>query len=202
LKIVAVAVALYFAFQIHIGLGIGTIVALSAFLYVRERPTLYAQKSNMAHSNGNLQQAVLWMEKTCASRNSAPGHQISLGFLLLKYRNTDRAEEVLGSVFQKALSREERMQIRIQLSLVEWVKGKHQDAIESMKELLSDFKNTIVYGNLGYMLILDGQLEEALGLNMEAYEYNGDDVTILDNLAQTYYFWHGMKKQGTCMKRS
>ena len=44
-----------------------------------------------------------------------------------------------------------------------------------------------MYGNLGYFYILQGEIEKALELNKEAYDFSSDDAIILDNLAFSYY---------------
>ncbi|WP_405083589.1 tetratricopeptide repeat protein [Paenibacillus psychroresistens] len=56
-----------------------------------------------------------------------------------------------------------------------------------LEEVFEQYKNSLVYGNLGYFKLLNGDFESALAFNQEAYAYNGDDKTIVDNLAYNYY---------------
>ena len=56
-----------------------------------------------------------------------------------------------------------------------------------LEEIIKTYETTTVYGSLGYLLILKGNLENALQFNLKAYEYNPSDKIIQDNLGQNYY---------------
>jgi len=66
-------------------------------------------------------------------------------------------------------------------------------AIDILKKIFNN-KNTIIYQNLGYFLILKGDYNEALEFNIEALDYNSSDLGIMDNLAQTYYYLEEINK--------
>lgn len=75
-----------------------------------------------------------------------------------------------------------------------WKKGQLKDGIKMLEDVFSNYKNTTIYGSLGYLLILDGDMNKALNFNKEAYEYNSSDPVILDNLGYTYYKIGNIKK--------
>jgi len=56
-----------------------------------------------------------------------------------------------------------------------------------LEEVFATYKTTTVYGSLGYLMLLKGDLEKALAFNQEAYEYNDNNSVIVDNLALNYY---------------
>ena len=62
------------------------------------------------------------------------------------------------------------------------------------EDIIKDYKNTVVYGNLGYFYILDERYEKALEFNLEAYDYASDDFVICDNLAFSYYLNDNIQK--------
>lgn len=69
-----------------------------------------------------------------------------------------------------------------------WKKNDLDKAIDILKKAYADNKNTIIYQNLGYFLILKGDYNVALEFNLEAFDYNSSNSGIIDNLAQTYYY--------------
>jgi len=63
-----------------------------------------------------------------------------------------------------------------------------------LREVITEYRNTAVYGSLGYLAIEKGDLDEALKINLEAYDYNSDNAIILDNLAHLYHLRGEMDK--------
>jgi len=55
-----------------------------------------------------------------------------------------------------------------------------------LEEVISKFKNTSIYQDLGLLYTLKGDKEKALSFNKEAYDFNSDDHVIMDNLAEAY----------------
>ena len=72
------------------------------------------------------------------------------------------------------------------LALCEWKCGNLDLVIEMTEEAMVDFKNTNLYQNLGLMYVLSGDGQKALEFNKQAFEYNSDDLIIMDNLAESY----------------
>ena len=80
-----------------------------------------------------------------------------------------------------------KVQVKQNYALLLWKEGNLTEAIKVTEEIIKDYKNTVVYGNLGYFYILAGMKEKALELNLEAYDFASDDAVICDNLAYSYY---------------
>ena len=87
-----------------------------------------------------------------------------------------------------------KVQVKQNYALLLWKEGNLDEAIELTEEIIKDYKNTVIYGNLGYFYILDGQKEKALEFNLEAYDFASDDLVICDNLAYSYYMNDQLEK--------
>lgn len=87
----------------------------------------------------------------------------------------------------KKASKDTKVQVKQNHALLLWKEGNLTDAIKITEEIIKDYKNTVVYGNLGYFYVLNGQKEKALEFNLEAYDFASDDAVICDNLAYSYY---------------
>ncbi|WP_040949971.1 tetratricopeptide repeat protein [Gorillibacterium massiliense] len=184
---VVMVVAIVAAFMTHWWLGfilLALIVGISLFV---NRSVLYIQQGNRAYMAGDIAKSLALMEKAYKINPNRPNHQLNYGYLLLRASKLDQAEQVLEKLLNAQIAPDAKLQARINLASVYWLQNKHTEALSLLEEALKEVKNTLLYGNLGYFKILDGQLDEALALNLEAYEYNDNDLTILDNLAQNYY---------------
>lgn len=189
LPIVAVIVVIVIAFQFHPLLGIGLIVLILGGGVYANRSVIYATRGNVAFSQGDEAKALEWLEKAYRTKRAMPQHLTGYAFLLNKTGEPERAEQVLKELLAKQLPDPVRIQVSVNLATSYWLLGRKDEACEIMEEFYPEFKNTQLYGTLGYYKLLRGDdLEEVLEFNKEAYEYNSDDLTILDNLAQNYYF--------------
>ncbi|MFS0726969.1 tetratricopeptide repeat protein [Paenibacillus sp. 1P07SE] len=187
IKLVAVVIVIGAAFSVNWVAGIAAVALLVGYVYYSNRFALYAMKANVAYTRGQKGKALALLEKTTRQPSAHPRQFIQYGYVLMKEGELERAEQVLREGLRKSGEREDIMQIKINLATVFWLQDKRAEALELLENVFQSFKTTMVYGNLGYLKLLSGQLEEALAFNLEAYEYNGEDQTIRDNLAQTYY---------------
>lgn len=187
INIVSVVIVFVAAYMTHWLAGVAVIVALVGYLYYRNRFMLYSMKANMAYSQGQEDKALQLLEKTTSLPGAGAREFIHYGYMLMKKGELARAEQVFRSGLSKSERREDEMQIKINLATVGWLQGERAEAVELLDGIYAKFKTTMVYGNLGYLKLLNGEAEQALAFNLEAYEYNSEDQTIRDNLAQTYY---------------
>ncbi|WP_020618165.1 tetratricopeptide repeat protein [Paenibacillus daejeonensis] len=187
LTFVAVVIIVGAAFITHWLLGIAVILLLVGVVYYRNRFMLYSMKANMAYTQGREEQALALLEKTTGLDGAGAREFMHYGYLLMKKGDLARAEQVFRDGLSRSKRREDEMQIKINLATVGWLQGNRSEAVALLEGVYDSFKTTMVYGNLGYLKLLHGDAEEALAFNLEAYDYNGEDQTIRDNLAQTYY---------------
>ena len=113
------------------------------------------------------------------------------GYALLLMRQSDfeRAREImLESSKDKSMSAENRFSLRVDYSICQWKMGNLDKAIETIKQAAEYKKNSLIYNTLGMYLIergrVNGDFEEAIAFNTEAYEYDDEDAGTLDNMGQ------------------
>ena len=92
------------------------------------------------------------------------------------------------------MDEDSKIKAKSNYALVLWKKGELDSAINLLEEVLSEYTSTVVYGSLGYLYILKGDLEKAVEFNKEAYDYNDSDPIILDNLGNAYYLTGELSK--------
>jgi len=163
------------------------IIVLVLVAFYALRPTWYAGRGNAELMKGNAEKALSLFEKGASFPNAKPPQQIGYAYLLMKTGDPKKAEQVLEAALAKTKPGITRMQGLLNLATSYWLQGRKDEAVAKLEAVHGEYKNTTVYANLGYFKLLHGDLEEALAVNKEAYEYNDSDVSILDNLAQTYF---------------
>ena len=175
------------AFSINALAGTGLILTWVAYLFYTNRAATYALIANIKYTRNGIEEALKWLKKAYESGNAKPKHGILYGYLLLKSGRIDEAEEILNKVVASKVDPDSEMLVKSNLALALWKRGRLEEAICLLEEVHTNFKTTNIYGSLGYLLIIKGDLDKALQFNLEAFEYNSSNSIILDNLGQTYY---------------
>ncbi len=167
----------------------GLIGVLAYILYIiySNRASIYTYIGRVKYSDGKLTEALALYEKAYSTGKTRPKTSGSYAYLLLKNGNVEKAETILNGLMNQKLLKDEVQYIKSNLALVLWKKGDLNSAITMLEEVLPEFRNSTIYGSLGTLLILNGDIEKALLLNTEAYEFNDGNTIIMDNLANTYY---------------
>jgi Flp pilus assembly protein TadD len=186
--VIIVVIGTIFAFRTHVVLGIAVILLLIGFSIYRARSNFYAVRANAAFSKGELEQSLHLFKKAYDSKPCPENHQISYCYILLRAGNTEEAEKILKQLEKTTKSRDIRIQAKCNLATTYWLQGNKEQCMTLLEEVFDEIKNTLIYGNFGYFKLLNGDPEAALVFNLEAYAYNADDKTIVDNLALNYYF--------------
>lgn len=149
---------------------------------------IYNMRANNAFRTGNIPETLSWLDKSYKTGRADPKVVTTYGYMLLKYGHLNEAEKILKEQLAAPnLPNNAYYDAKSNYALVLWKQGQLDKAIAMFEDILPNFKNTNVYGSLGYLYILQGDLEKALKFNLEAYEYNRTGGVILDNLGQTYY---------------
>jgi tetratricopeptide (TPR) repeat protein len=175
------------AFNVNVWLGLLVIFIAAAAAFLLNRSGYYAYRANLAYSRGQKEEALKWFERAVAYENAPPFARISYGYLLLRNGQTEQAEQQFKKALAMNLPREAKRSAELNMALVKWKKGQLQEAIRDLEQVYEDYKTTALYGTLGYLYIEQGDLDQALRFNEEAYDYNDSDAVILDNLGQTCY---------------
>lgn len=179
------AIIVLFVENVWYGL-LGVLVYL-AWAVWSSRSAYYGARAQIQAAQGNLDSASAWLEKAYKNGTATIGQAITYSYWLLKKGDTEEAAKVLERIRKiPKLSKQDEMNAAANYAIVLWKQGKPEDAIEMLDKQLQTTRNTTLYGSLGYFLLLHGDLERAHALNLEAYEYNNTDKTILDNLALSW----------------
>lgn len=116
----------------------------------------------------------------------SPQNNMQYGYIFLRIGDLDNARKYLTLATFGARNSVFKNRVRTILALVSWKEGNLDGAIEMLEDIIDGYKNTTIYQNLGLMYVLKGDSEKALEFNLEAYDYNSDDLIICDNLAESY----------------
>lgn len=176
------------AFQINKIFGAVIAIAYIIFFMATGGGNIYAIIANYKYKSGDEKGAVEWFEKAYKSKRCSIDSKISYAYLLLKLGDTEKSYQILNEVINSKHTPEEDSIAKSNLALAQWKRGDLNSAIETLEGVFQNYKNTTIYGSLGYFLVLNGDMDRALKFNLEAYDYNNTDKVILDNLGETYYF--------------
>jgi tetratricopeptide (TPR) repeat protein len=116
----------------------------------------------------------------------------SYAYLALKNGRTADAAAVLAKALGqgrrgRALKEAERRLLETYRSLALWRAGELNEAVVLLEDLLAQgYRTATLYGNLGYLLVLQGNLSRAEEVCLEAADWDPDGKVILDNLACLY----------------
>lgn len=147
-----------------------------------------AQRALMAHGKGEIDEALRLYQEAYDEGLDKPRYLLPFSILMLRRGDYEKAKEILRKV-EKApgLTPEQRAQMLTNYAVASWKTGRTDYAVELLREVYRKWPSGTIYGTLGYVLIEQGDYEEALAFNREAVEYDDEDPIALDNLGQTYY---------------
>ncbi|MFH5187412.1 tetratricopeptide repeat protein [Paenibacillus sp. TAB 01] len=189
---VVLVLIMIIAFRLHTLLGWGLIIVLIGAMVYTSRSSYYAIRGSSAFAADQFEQALAWYRKAYASKPCPEKHQIGYAYLLMRTGKPEQAEAVLQKLLGRTVNHEIRMQARCNLATAYWLQGKRGESVKELEGVFEQYKNTLVYGNLGYFKLMHGDLNESLAFNLAAYAFNSDDKTILDNCALNYYLLGSM----------
>ncbi len=154
-----------------------------------------AQKALMAHNKGDADEAKRLYEEAYAEGMDKARYLLPYSILLLRRGEYEKARDVLKKA-EKApggLQPDQRSQLLTNYAVASWKLGRIDYAVDLLREVYRKGPSGANYGTLGYLLIEQGNFEEALAFNEEAVKYDDEDPIALDNMGQTYYRLAGDK---------
>ncbi len=172
-------------------------------MFGKFKSSIYVIKANSAYQKGNTQEAINWLEKAYKTGSAKPGIVITFGYLLLKEGHLEESLKIFKEQINSTskISDNDLYSLKSNYALALWKNGELDRAIAMYEDIFPNYKNTNVYGSLGYFYILKGNLDKALKFNQEAVEYNNTGAVILDNLGQTYYLLGEYEKSDEIFKK-
>ncbi len=166
------------------------------------KSTMYIIKANRAYASGDVQGTIDHLEKAYKTGSAKSSVVTTYGYVLLKYGRLEEAMKIFDEQLRSPkLSNSELYDTQSNYALGLWKQGKLDEAIKLFEEIIPKYKNTSIYGSLGYLYNLAGDLEKALKFNLEAADYNSTGGVISDNLGQTYYLMGEYEKANEVFKK-
>jgi len=172
-------------------LGLGSLVLLAVYLWWN-RSALHVATALQAFRKGDEAGALTAFAKGEAAGRLDASTTASYAYLALKNGRTDEARSVLDQTLSsgrrgKALKPADRNLIETYRALVLWKDGHLDAAVELLEALLaSGYRTANLYGNLGFFLQEQGNLDRATEVCTEAVEWDPEGKVILDNLASLH----------------
>ncbi|QNU68715.1 tetratricopeptide repeat protein [Ruminiclostridium herbifermentans] len=162
---------------------------------------IYVIKANLAFQKGNSQEVLDLLEKAYKTGCAKASVVSTYGYMLLKHGKLEEAMSIFTEQFNSSkLSASEKFDVQANYALALWKKGQIDAAITLLEKVIANYKNTNIYGSLGYLYILNGDLDKALKFNLEAYDYNNTNGIILDNLGETYLLLNDLENADKIFK--
>ena len=186
-KIILPVLIIFFGYKI-LGVALGTVVltAVIASAFEINKTSIYVFVAKLGYNKDNERMFNLF-ERAYRTGKMTPEQKLYYGYICMREGRLDTAEKMFGAVLAYKQTPQIRAQARLNSALLIWKRGNLNEALEITEGVFKNYKTTVSYGNLGFLLLESGDLQKALEFNKEAYEYNGKNDVIADNLAQTYF---------------
>ncbi len=179
------AAVIFLAFRVSLPIGfLALFIYLAAFIFVKLPDILLIQ--GVKQFSRDPEKGLDKMEKALKTRRLRISYILYYSFMCLKAGELDRAERVLDVAAHKKMKPQEACRAAVNRALLVWKRGDLPKAISILEEQLKLGKDKDVYGTLGQLLLLNGQLQRAMEVNREAYTFDKYDEAIVDNLALNY----------------
>lgn len=187
---------IYFGFRTGIVTGVTvTVLSLGFFVY-KKLPTIYALFGSRAYNSDHDEKALNFYEKAVNTGRADARIYTTYVLILMRTGNLKKALRAAETaIADKRIASADKYMLKCYRCLMYYKTGNGAEALEDAKAILENYKNTTVYGLVGYlMLAMEEPLKQTLDFCLEAYDYNEDDRDIIDNLVLAYYKNGELKK--------
>ena len=162
------------------------ILVLILLILVIKRTSVLSFAARVNIARGDVKKAIRIYDIAGRIGKMKPEQMYYYGYLLLRDGQLEKARQMLTFSSFEARDKELKNRIKSMLAVAEWKSGNLDIAIEMTEEVLKDYKTTNIYQNLGLMYVVKGDAFKAVQFNEEAFDYNSDDMIIMDNLVESY----------------
>ncbi len=165
--------------------GVVALVVLLLYFYFSKYTDLCIAKAMRLYTLEDFDGAFRWFEK--AEKRGMNGKQrITYAYYLMREGRVEKAETILNNLLAFKLSPELKLPAKSNHAVLLMKTGRIDEAKEELEEIFEQYRNSNVYGSLGYLYILGDDMKKAEEFNLEGYDYNKDNTVILDNMVQLY----------------
>lgn len=189
LKYIVLAIIVFLCYSFDLWLGIAATVLGIGYVVYMLLPNFMAAQGSKAFSEKDYEKALKFYKKAYETGRANMNIKNGYAVLLMRMGKFDDAETVLNEIIlDRRLPREQKSAAKQYRTLLYFKQGKEEEALEDAEELFETYRNTTMYGLLGYIKLATNQpMDETLQFCRDAYEYNADDRDIVDNLVLALY---------------
>lgn len=149
-------------------------------------PSVYMSLGNFYYHKDNSKMFDFYEKAYQTGRLNAE-QKLYYAYIAMREGRMEKAERLFNAILSYKQQPDLMARARLNYALFLWKSGNLDEALELTEKVFKDYKSSVSYGNYGYLLILKGDLDKALEINLEAYDYNDSNPVIADNLGQNYY---------------
>ncbi len=188
--VILAAAAVFVSFKANIIVGIAVTAALTAYVIYSKYPDIWAIKARSSFAEGKFAEAKRRYKKAVDTGRAKPSTRIEYADALMRTGNFEDAEQALNNLLRYKLKPEIANTAKMRRCMAYFKQNNLEEAYNDAMEIYeSGYKNTYLYSLLGYFKICkNSKAQETLDFCKEAYDYNGDERDIADNLALCYYY--------------
>ncbi len=186
-----IVIFLIYNFVNHIAGIIALVVFLAAYAVIN-LPTFYMLRGNSKFNKGDRSGGLALMEKAYKTGRLNIGMAVFYAYNLIRENRDEKALTVLDEIIESGKGQKADIcRAKHDKAIALRKLGREDEAFALMKETHEAMPATDSYGTLGLMYTEKAKAdpsvtEEALAFAKEAYDYNSDDRTIADNMAEMY----------------
>ncbi len=179
LAAVAIVIYMFFNFRVAVILALIYISVVVVIKY----PSILTTIGRNRYAFGDSANGYKWFERAWRTGHLNSANLNFYAYMQLKIGDTTKCLKALEFLSKKDMTDREYVKYKSTLSLLLWKTDKKHEAMGVAEEVIADYRNTIIYGTLGYYKLEMLPINEALDFNREAYDYSSSDPVIIDNYA-------------------
>lgn len=151
-------------------------------------------KGTRALKSGHTEDGLALYDR--AMQYSLPcNYLLNAAYVYLRYGSEDRCLATLERVAKKeGLTPTQKKEAHNIRGICLWRQHHFSDAEEQFRLAHALGADSQTYSHLGFILLEEKKIDEAYAFNKEALSYNGDDVSIADNMAMSYFLRGELKE--------
>ncbi|MBQ2696325.1 MAG: hypothetical protein IJF61_03380, partial [Clostridia bacterium] len=185
LPLIVVGVAIWLCCTQYALWGGLLLVAMGVFMYFKRYTGFCISMAMRYYGISDIKTAFRWFEKA-EKRGMNPKQKITYAYYLMREGRVEKSENILNAVLAFKLAPELKYPAKSNHAILMMKTGRMAEAQEELEEIFPTYRNTNVYGTLGYLYIMGNDMEKAKAFNLEAYDFNSENAVILDNMVQLY----------------
>ncbi len=178
------AVTIYMLFTNPIW-GVLLSLGLLVYFYFKKYASFCIAMAMRSYGNQDINGCFRWFSRA-EKKGMDTKQKVTYAYYLMREGRVERSEALLNSILAFQQPPELKALAKSNHAILLMKTGRIFEAREELEEIFPTFKNSNMYGSLGYIYILTGDMEKAKEFNLEGYDYNPDNAVILDNMVQLY----------------